>query len=87
MHVEQEFREISNSITTRGNVFRILYVGQSIKDINANGTVDTNEVQSEFLGEAFVERQGIFQPDGTNPDAMKTSDSSYKIVDNRVITE
>ena len=42
---------MSNAITTRGNVFRILYVGQSIKDVNKNALVDsTQEVQSEYLG-------------------------------------
>ena len=46
---------MSNAITTRGNVFRILYVGQSIKDTNRNSLVDlTQEIQSEYLGEAFV---------------------------------
>ncbi|CAN5527883.1 hypothetical protein BH20VER3_BH20VER3_00350 [soil metagenome] len=84
---EQEFREISNSITTRGNVFRVLYLGQSLKDLNGNGTVDANEVQSEYLGEAFVERQGVFQPEGTNPDANKTADSTYKVVANRIVTQ
>ncbi len=84
---EQEFREVSNSITTRGNVFRLLYVGQSLKDLNGNGTVDEKEIQSEYLGEAFVERQGVFQPGGTNPDASKTADSTYKIVANRVVTQ
>ncbi len=84
---EQEFREVSNSITTRGNVFRVLYVGQSGKDLNGNGGIDPSEVQSEYLGEALVERQGIFQPDRSNPDAMKTADSSYRILANRVITQ
>lgn len=87
MLAEQEFREVSNSITTRGNVFRVLYVGQSVKDLNANGNTDSNEIQSECLGEAFVERQGTFVAEGTNPDAMKTSDSSYKMLTNRAITE
>ncbi len=87
MYAEQEFREISNSVTTRGNVFRVLYVGQSGKDLNASGSIDVSEVQSEYLGEAFVERQGVFQPEGSNPDAMKTSDSIYKILANRVITQ
>ena len=84
---EQEFREISDSITTRGNVFRVLYVGQSIKELNGDGNADANEIQSEFLGEAFVEREGTFVPQGTNADAMKTAGSSYKILANRVITE
>jgi len=91
--VEQPFRKISNSITTHGNVFRVLYVGQSIKDIRRNGTaasgiVDSpDEILSEYLGEAFVQRQGTFQPAGVNPDAMKTSDSKFKILAQRVITE
>jgi hypothetical protein len=88
MQVEQEFREISNSITTRGNVFRVLYVGQAIKDVNKNGNVDLPEdVKAEFLGEAYLERQPIFAPAGTNPDAIKTSDSTYKVLSNRVISE
>lgn len=92
--VEQAFRETSNSITTRGNVFRILYVGQTIKDVNKNGSVDgQTEIAAEYLGEAFVERNAIFQPDpfasptpapGT---PIKTSDSTYRIIANRVVTE
>jgi hypothetical protein len=86
MQVEQAFRDVSNAITTRGNVFRILYVGQSVK----NGVT-----QAEYLGEAFVERQSSFAPPGAsplptptpNPDAQAVSDSSYRILANRVITE
>lgn len=70
--VEQAFREVSNSITTRGNVFRVLYVGQALK----NGVV-----QAEYLGEAFVERQR------SNPGSAASSDSTYRILTNRVITE
>jgi hypothetical protein len=84
---EQEFREISDSITTRGNVFRVLYVGQSVKDMNTDGNVTSNEVQSEVLGEAFVERRATFVAEGANPDAMKTAGSSYTILGNRVIIE
>jgi hypothetical protein len=88
MQAEQEFREMSNSITTRGNVFRILYVGQAIKDANRNAVVDSpQEVQSEYLGEAFVERDSLFTPEGSNPDAMKTSDSNYKMLANHPVTE
>jgi hypothetical protein len=78
MQVEQEFRGISNAITTRGNSFRILYVGQSMK----NGLV-----QAEYLGEAFLDRRAVFAPEGSNPDATKTADSTYTIVANRVVTE
>ena len=78
MQVEQLFREVSNSITTRGNVFRVLYVGQSLK----NGLV-----QAEYLGEALVKRSSVFTPDSSNADIVRTSDSAYKIVANRVITE
>jgi hypothetical protein len=91
--VEQLFREVSNSITTRGNVFRVLYVGQTIKDIpgpgpTPNGQVDSQrEIISEYLGEALIERQAVFAPEATNPDGIKTSDSVYKILANRVITE
>lgn len=78
MQVEEPFRKISNAITTRGNVFRVLYVGQALK----NGIV-----QAESLGEAFVERKSIFVPEASNPDAIKTSDSTYKTLTNRVISE
>jgi hypothetical protein len=78
MQVEQLFRDVSNSITTRGNIFRVLYVGQALK----NGLV-----QAEYLGEAFVKRASVFTPDSTNPDIVRTSDSTYKLLANRVITE
>jgi len=78
MLAEQEFRELSNSVTTRGNIFRVLYVGQALK----NGIA-----QAEYLGEAFIERSATFEPEGSNPDALKTSDSTYKVVVNHVITE
>jgi hypothetical protein len=78
MQVEQLFRGVSNSITTRGNVFRVLYVGQAMK----NG-----KVLSEYLGEAFVERQAVFTPDASNPDIVRTADSTYRIISNRVVTE
>jgi len=84
---EQEFREVSDSITTRGNVFRVLYVGQAIKDWNKDGNIDPFEIQAEYLGEAFVERQGVFRPEGINPDAVKTVDSTYKITTNRLVLE
>ncbi|MGH8092632.1 MAG: hypothetical protein ACREIF_04080 [Chthoniobacterales bacterium] len=87
MGAEQEFREVSNSITTRGNIFRVLYVGQAIKDINGNGIVDANEVKAEYLGEAFVQRNATFQAGGSNLDAVTTVDSTYRILTNRVITE
>ena len=95
--IEQTFRKVSDSITTRGNVFRVLYVGQAIKDINRDGIVQTPEDDptyvgtseriAEFLGEAFIERQAIFQPDTSNPTIVRTSDSKYRILNNRVITE
>ncbi len=86
--VEQAFREISNSITTRGNVFRVLYVGQAIRDSNKNDVVDTqSEVQGEYLGEMYLERISNFAPAGGNPDAVGVSDSTYKVIANRAITE
>jgi hypothetical protein len=82
IQVEQFFREVSNSITTRGNVFRVLYVGQTLK---------AGIVEAEYLGEAFVERQAVWSkpdPDNQgNSDIIKTSDSNYKIIANRIITE
>ena len=65
----------------------MLYVGQAIKDLNKDGNVDPSEIQAEYLGEAFVERQSVFQPEGINPDAVKTVDSIYKTTANRVIIE
>ena len=56
-------------------------------DINADGNVAPSEVQGEYLGEAFIERQSVFTAEGSNPDAMTTSDSSYKILANHTITE
>ena len=85
--LSKNFDSSSNSVTTRGNVFRVLYVGQSVKDLNNNGVIDASDVQGEYLGEAFVERQAVFQPEGSNPDAQKTSNSTYKIVANRVVTQ
>ena len=92
MQVEQTFRKVSNSVTTRGNIFRILYAGQAIKDIQHNGIRDgivngTDEIVSEYLGEAVVERQSTYQPDPSNPNIIRTSASHYKILSNRVITE
>ena len=92
MQVEEPFRKISDSITTRGNVFRVLYVGQTVKDILRNGVrngqVDgPEEIVAEYLGEAFVAREAIFEPDPSNPDIMKTSNSNYKILASRVIME
>jgi len=86
--VEQTFRKVSNSVTTRGNVFRVLYIGQTIKDLNRDGLFSGDqERMAEYLGEAFIERQPSYAPQGSNPDVMKTADSSYKVVANRVITE
>lgn len=91
--VEQPFREVSNSITTRGNVFRVLYVGQSIKDQKDSGggfgqVENSSEITSEVLGEAYVERVSVFEPDGSiNPDVVRTTGSNYRIISQRVITQ
>ena len=88
MQVEEPFRKISNAITTRGNVFRVLYVGQAIKDTNRNGLVDNQaEITAEYFGEAFIERQSIPLPDPANPDAVRTSDSTYKVLSSRIVSE
>ena len=88
LQVEQPFREVSNSITTRGNVFRVLYIGQAIKDLNKNGLANgPQEVFAEYLGEAFVERQGTFVPEGSVANAIKTTDSKMRVLWNRAITE
>lgn len=89
LHVEQAFREVSNAVTTRGNVFRVLYVGQTIKDqkdaTGQFGNVESNsEVAAEFLGEAFVERVPVFTTTST---AKITSDSRYRLLMQRAITE
>ncbi len=92
MLVEQPFREISDSITTRGNVFRILYVGQAIRDIvragAKNGAVDgPEEIVSEFLGEAIVARDASFLPVASNPDAKGVSDSRFRLVAIRPVSQ
>jgi hypothetical protein len=93
INVEQPFREVSGSITTRGNVFRILYVGQSIRDVDHNGAVNSSsEISAEFLGEAFVERKASYKAPSSNGatpnvNALTTSDSTYKILSQRLITE
>ena len=88
--IEEPFRKISNAITTRGNVFRILYVGQSIKDYDKTGTVSQpDKVQAEYLGEAFVERQAIYGAPTIvgNSSAIKTTGAKFRILSQRVITE
>ena len=88
--VEQPFRAVSDALTTRGDVFRVLYVGQAItdqKDSSGNlGEVESaSEIGAEFLGEAFVERQAKFDPDPTASPApsastiIKTVDSTYRV--------
>ncbi|CAN5536541.1 hypothetical protein BH18VER1_BH18VER1_17080 [soil metagenome] len=84
MHVEQGFREVSDSVTARGNVFRVLYVGQAIKDIDKDDTVDANEVNGEYLGEVITERVPIFTDDGG---VLKTTDSQYRVLSQRPVTE
>lgn len=86
-HVEQAFREISNSITTRGNVFRVLAVGQAITDINKDGNVTADEVRAEYLSETLIAREAIFAPEGSNADALKTANSAFKLLASRTITE
>ena len=92
MQVEQAFRKVSSAITTRGNVFRVLYVGQAIRDIARsgvrNGVVDgTEEIAAEYLGEALVERVPVTSTDSSNPNIVRTSDSAFRILSNRVITQ
>ena len=45
------FQKISNLITTKSNVFKIICTGQSILDKNGNGTFDTDD---EVLGERKI---------------------------------
>jgi hypothetical protein len=92
--VEEPFRKISNAITTRGNVFRVLFVGQAIKDQKgpggALGDVESNsEIMAEYLGEAFIERQAVFGPPTTvgNSSAVKTTGAKFRILAQHVVTE
>jgi hypothetical protein len=92
--VEEPFRKISNAITTRGNIFRVLFVGQAIKDQkSASGTlgdVESNsEIMAEYLGEAFVERQAIFGTPTTvgNSSVIKTTGAKFRILSQHAITE
>jgi hypothetical protein len=55
-----------------------LYVGQAVK---------SGIVQAEYLGEAYVERDAVFTQDSSNTDIVRTTDSTYKIIANRVVTE
>ncbi|MEP6956323.1 MAG: hypothetical protein ABI883_05810, partial [Chthoniobacterales bacterium] len=92
--VEEPFRAISNSITTRGNVFRVLYVGQAIKDQKSPGgqlgdVENQSEIMAEYLGEAFLERQAIFDTATTvgSSSVIKTKDSKFRVLSQRTITE
>jgi hypothetical protein len=92
--VEEPFRKISNSITTRGNVFRVLFVGQAIKDQkNAAGNfgdVESNsEIRAEYLGEAFIERQALFGPATTvgSSSVIKTTGAKFRILAQHAVTE
>ena len=93
--VEEPFRKISNSITTRGNAVRVCDVGQTIKDQKSPttgklGDVESNsEIVAEYLGEAFVERQAIYGTPtnvGTSS-VIKTTDSKFRIIAQRAVTE
>ena len=80
---------MSSALTTRGNVFRVLYVGQSIKDQrdpggNFGNVESQSEIAAEFLGEAFVERIPVFTTTGA---IKKTTDSRYRVLVQRPITE
>jgi hypothetical protein len=79
MHVEQPFRSVSNSITTRGNVFRVLYVGQSLREVNGEPIVF-----GEYLAEAFVERVATFSANAARPE---TTDSSFQTISQRAVME
>ena len=94
MQVEEPFRKISNSVTTRGNVFRVVFVGQSIKDQRDDsgqlGQVEkSSEIAGEYLAEAWIERQADFGPPtlvGTST-VIKTRDANFKVVAQRPIIE
>jgi len=45
------FQPISNLITTKSNVFKIICTGQSVLDKNGDGTFDTDD---EVLGERKI---------------------------------
>lgn len=86
-NVEQPFRGVSEQITTRGNVFRVLYVGQAVHDFDGNGMVGTNEVQGEFLGEAYLRREAQFSTDPSNADLRQTTNSIYRVLSKRPVFE
>jgi hypothetical protein len=85
--VEQPFRGISEQIATRGNVFRVLYVGQSVRDLDGDGLVATNEVQGEFLGESYIRREPRRATDPSNADLEQTTNSIYRVLSKRPIFE
>ncbi len=88
MQVEEPYRKVVNAITTHGNVFRVLYVGQSVKDVNRNGDVDANETSAEYLGEAVLERVPVFGATTVGTSSVtKTTDSKFKIIALRPILE
>ena len=47
-----QFKPISNLITTKSNVFKIICTGQSILDKNGNGAFDVGD--DEVLGERKI---------------------------------
>ena len=82
MQVEQEFREVSNAITTRGNVFAYLVGSRSKTLTEMPSWILLRKFNLNISGKRLVERESVFTPEGSNPDAMKTSDSKYKILAN-----
>lgn len=92
--VEEPFRKISNSITTRGNIFRVLFVGQAIRDQKSPagvlGDVENNsEITAEYLGEAWVERQAVFGAPATvgSSSVVKTTGANFRILNQHAVTE
>ena len=85
--VEAVFRAISSSTTTRGNVFRVLYVGQSGRDFDRDGKFGSHEIRGEYLGEAYVERVAAYEaPSPSTPSGeLRTVDSRYTILKRRPV--
>lgn len=65
---EEEFKKISNLVTVRSDVYRVVIRAQRIKDINTIGTVDDpdNEIVSTVDLEAVVDRNPEMRFPGTS---------------------
>lgn len=85
-HMEQSYRQVSSAVTTAGTVFRVLYVGQAVRDRNNDGVIQPDEVLSEYLAEAIVERVPMLQ-DLPDLPGRRTVDATFNIITQRPILE